>query len=87
MPDIADEAQSAEEQLIERGLTSIRLQFALSGSEQCRLCGMTIPERRRQLLPGVSTCVECQERKEFYQKVGAVIDIDNQTDGPQNAKD
>ncbi|WP_174340222.1 TraR/DksA C4-type zinc finger protein [Enterobacter sp. JMULE2] len=80
MADIADEAQGAEEQLITQGLTSIRAQLASSGTEECRHCGVSIPERRRQLLPGVSTCVECQERSEFYQKVGSVRVADNDAD-------
>lgn len=80
MADIADEAQGAEEQLIAQGLTSIRAQPASSGTEECRICGVSIPERRRQLLPGVSTCVECQERREFYQKVGFVRVADNDAD-------
>ncbi|NTZ40856.1 hypothetical protein EXW94_24980 [Enterobacter sp. JMULE2] len=80
MADIADEAQGAEEQLIAQGLTSIRAQLASSGTEECRICGVSIPERRRQLLPGVSTCVECQERREFYQKVGSVRVADNDAD-------
>ncbi|MCW1830190.1 TraR/DksA C4-type zinc finger protein [Enterobacter asburiae] len=80
MADIADEAQGAEEQLIAQGLTSIRAQLASSGTEECQICGVSIPERRRQLLPGVSTCVECQERREFYQKVGSVRVADNDAD-------
>lgn len=77
MADIADEAQDAEEQHIAQGLISIRSQLASSGSEECRICGVIIPERRRQLLPSVSTCVECQERREFCQKVGSVHVTDN----------
>ena len=80
MADIADEAQSAEEQLIAQGLSSIRSQLTSSGSEECRLCGVIIPERRRQLLPGVNTCVECQERREFYQRVGSFRVFDNEAD-------
>lgn len=30
----------------------------------CRLCGETIPERRRQLVPGVSLCIDCQTDSE-----------------------
>lgn len=80
MPDIADEAQCAEADFIEQSLISIRLQLASPGSEACRMCGVNIPERRRQLLPCVSTCVECQERKEFRLKVGSITDFDNEAD-------
>jgi phage/conjugal plasmid C-4 type zinc finger TraR family protein len=30
------------------------------GTEYCDECGEPIPERRRQALPGVRTCVTCQ---------------------------
>ncbi|HAK2952922.1 TPA: TraR/DksA family transcriptional regulator [Salmonella enterica] len=30
----------------------------------CRLCGEAIPERRRQLVPGVSLCIDCQTDSE-----------------------
>lgn len=30
------------------------------GSDQCEDCGDRIPDRRRQALPGVRTCVRCQ---------------------------
>jgi RNA polymerase-binding transcription factor len=30
----------------------------------CEECGSTIPQARRRALPGVTTCVQCQERGE-----------------------
>ena len=30
------------------------------GRPDCIECGEPIPERRRQALPGVSTCIDCQ---------------------------
>ncbi|EJX0633938.1 TraR/DksA family transcriptional regulator [Salmonella enterica] len=30
----------------------------------CRLCGEVIPEKRRQLVPGVSLCIDCQTDNE-----------------------
>lgn len=30
----------------------------------CTLCGNDIPEGRRQAVPGVRTCVECQSRRD-----------------------
>ncbi|MGQ6551050.1 TraR/DksA family transcriptional regulator (plasmid) [Serratia sp. JSRIV001] len=70
MADIADEAQNEHEKMIERGLMAIRSQFTASSALVCQDCGEPIPERRRHLLPGVKTCVLCQERKEFQHKVG-----------------
>ena len=40
---------------------------AATGSESetnCVECGEEIPERRRQALPGVKTCVPCQEGRD-----------------------
>jgi len=80
MPDIADDAQSEEQLMIERGLKAIRAQFSSPGAADCQQCGDPIPERRRQLLPGVKTCVYCQEKKEFYRKVGNATHWDTETD-------
>lgn len=33
-------------------------------AEQCEDCGGDIPEARRQIVPGVELCVECQDRQE-----------------------
>ncbi len=71
MPDIADEAQNEHDNMIECGLMAIRAQFTTRSALVCQDCGEPIPEKRRHLLPGVKTCVMCQERKEFLHKVGA----------------
>lgn len=34
------------------------------GSTHCEDCGETIPERRREALPGVRTCVACQQARD-----------------------
>lgn len=33
-------------------------------AEECDDCGEPIPERRREALPGVRTCVACQSRRD-----------------------
>ncbi len=33
-------------------------------AEFCDLCGEEIPEKRRQALPGVRTCVACQSQRD-----------------------
>lgn len=33
-------------------------------AEHCEGCGEDIPEARRQIIPGVVLCVECQKRQE-----------------------
>lgn len=32
--------------------------------EDCETCGEPIPEKRRQVLPGVRTCVSCQSDRD-----------------------
>lgn len=34
------------------------------GSDQCEDCGERIPDRRREALPGVRTCVRCQTERD-----------------------
>lgn len=34
---------------------------ARQGARQCRLCGIEIPARRREVLPHVDVCVGCAE--------------------------
>ena len=34
------------------------------GEPDCVVCGEEIPERRRQALPGVRTCVACQSARD-----------------------
>nr|WP_294851384.1 DksA/TraR family C4-type zinc finger protein [uncultured Sphingomonas sp.] len=34
------------------------------GSDECEVCGENIPLRRRQVLPGVKTCVSCQGERD-----------------------
>ena len=34
------------------------------GSGQCEDCGDRIPDRRREALPGVRTCVRCQAERD-----------------------
>lgn len=34
------------------------------GSDACEECGERIPDRRREALPGVRTCVRCQAERD-----------------------
>ncbi|HEY7790766.1 MAG TPA: TraR/DksA C4-type zinc finger protein [Vicinamibacterales bacterium] len=34
------------------------------GRTHCEICGQPIPEARRKAVPGVRTCVACQEKAE-----------------------
>jgi phage/conjugal plasmid C-4 type zinc finger TraR family protein len=50
---IVDGVQSARARLPQGG-----------GTAECVECGETIPIRRREALPGVSTCVDCQSGRD-----------------------
>jgi phage/conjugal plasmid C-4 type zinc finger TraR family protein len=34
------------------------------GSEECEDCGVLIPKKRREALPGVRTCIACQSERD-----------------------
>jgi phage/conjugal plasmid C-4 type zinc finger TraR family protein len=47
------------------GVTAARARLpAGEGSSECVECGEAIPERRRQALPGVKTCLQCQSGRD-----------------------
>ncbi|MEI7186160.1 TraR/DksA family transcriptional regulator [Dickeya dianthicola] len=61
MPDEIDRDQEFNEQRLEDMIEQNRFKPATTPSlYYCRLCGEPIPEQRRQTLPGVTTCTECQ---------------------------
>lgn len=62
--DVFDRAQEREEEMRQDALAE---QARRAGdpagrvsAEECRMCGEPIPEGRRQAVPGVETCIECQ---------------------------
>lgn len=65
--DVFDQATQAEEQFREQALAR-QAARALKGESathcQSPDCGVEIPEERREALPGVQVCVDCQTRKE-----------------------
>lgn len=69
MPDEIDRDQEFNEQRLEEMIEQTRFKPASSPSLfTCRFCGKPIPEKRRQTLPGVTTCIECQailERRKY----------------------
>lgn len=64
MADEADEAQIRAELLIELSLRRRKAESERKGQACCEVCGDTIPARRRACLPDVSTCVDCQYKRE-----------------------
>ncbi len=64
MSDDIDRAQAREEEMRGDALAEFgRHHPALQGESatECARCGEPIPEARRLALPGVQTCIECQE--------------------------
>lgn len=61
MSDLLDEAQAKEER--ERDASIARVTAKLDGDSesQCIDCGAEIPAQRRNAVPGVKRCIDCQE--------------------------
>ncbi|TKJ85796.1 TraR/DksA family transcriptional regulator [Erwinia persicina] len=65
MPDEIDRDQEFNEQRLEDMIEQSRFKPGSTPSLfHCRECGKPIPEKRRQALPGITTCTECQEKLE-----------------------
>lgn len=71
MSDIADRAGAREEELRADALLeqTRRAGWNSDGVSNvlCEDCQDEIPEARRQALPGVRTCIDCQELRELTQ--------------------
>ena len=65
MPDEIDRDQEFNEKRLDEMIEQSRFKPGVTPSLfQCCLCGKPIPEKRRQTLPGVTTCTQCQEKLE-----------------------
>ena len=67
MADIIDRASKYLEQGLSERLASIRAAVnddAAEPADECEDCGDGIPEARRRAVPGCTTCVFCQEKRE-----------------------
>lgn len=67
MSDVFDQAAALEERQREDALQAQRNRAGLAGkthldsARECRVCDEPIPEQRRRAMPGVKTCIDCQE--------------------------
>ncbi len=71
MSDPIDRAQEREQEMRQDALAdqARRAQIPAGDSaEFCAVCEQPIPEGRRLALPGVQTCIECQEDLERAMK-------------------
>ena len=68
MADVADIANDIEQERINRILESRPQPIERPSAIQCEDCGAPIPDARRVALPGVITCIHCQELNEQSRK-------------------
>lgn len=67
MTDIFDRAQEREEELRQDALANQARKagaMARDSALTCGVCDEPIPEARRQAVPGVQTCIDCQHEIE-----------------------
>jgi phage/conjugal plasmid C-4 type zinc finger TraR family protein len=76
VPDKTDQAQDLNLREIEHAqacaLDRTR-QMHAEGREECAYCGDPIPAARRRALPGVLSCVDCEELREM--SAGRVVGL------------
>lgn len=67
MVDITDIASEREEELLAEAMARHARTWVPTGAGLlfCEDCDAPIPARRREALPGCTTCVECQEVREW----------------------
>lgn len=70
MADELDLLQEQDELLNQLHIQAVRQRCCRQGVSltRCERCGNAIPARRRQAIPGVRTCTECQRVLEIRQK-------------------
>lgn len=63
MSDPMDRVQAREEEMRSDALVEHRRRRPTyaDSTRECRICDEAIPEDRRKALPGVNTCIECQQ--------------------------
>lgn len=62
--DVIDQAQQQEQWLREQALARVRSTSNGPSASHCDECDVVIPSARRQAVPGVRLCVECQQQQE-----------------------
>lgn len=62
---VIDQAQQQEQWLREQALARVRSTSSGPSASHCDECDVEIPSARRQAVPGVRLCVECQQLQEM----------------------
>lgn len=68
-PETIDAAQEYEERVRAAGIDALRIDHSAVSATECRECGFKIPEARRKFVPGVQTCVECQQLADDEERI------------------
>ena len=69
IPDTVDAAQEYWLRVEAAGIDALRIDHIAVSAEKCVECNGKIPKRRREFLPGVQTCVECQQEIEDRERI------------------
>ncbi|PNO71279.1 TraR/DksA family transcriptional regulator [Serratia marcescens] len=64
MADLMDYEQERQALVLEAQITNARKSSALPSAFVCEECDAPIPAERRAAVPGVDTCVSCQQIRE-----------------------
>ncbi|MDF9722497.1 TraR/DksA C4-type zinc finger protein [Serratia marcescens] len=64
MADLMDYEQERQALVLETQITNARKSSALPSAFVCEECDAPIPAARRAAVPGVDTCVSCQQIRE-----------------------
>lgn len=67
MADLTDYAQERIERQLEAKIRSMTARPVRESAKRCE-CGEVIPERRRAVIPGVQTCIDCQTATELNKR-------------------
>lgn len=59
-PDTIDAASELEEMQRAQAIANLRIDHNAVSSLHCEACGCEIPEKRRELVKGCTTCTDCQ---------------------------
>lgn len=72
--DVIDRANDRAQNLHDDSIAQVRRhvaeQAAHSSATHCAGCLITIPEARRQAVPGVTLCVDCANEAEHHARLG-----------------
>ncbi|WP_407712582.1 TraR/DksA C4-type zinc finger protein [Citrobacter koseri] len=83
MADIVDEALQSTELFLYNAVAQAKSTNAVRMVTElyCCDCGEEIPRRRLQLLAGVTTCTDCQSRKELSERINKTYSMYGDSDG------